>query len=77
MEGRNRGVSSTIRWQFSPGPHPEMARRQLIAAGHTEDGVRGAWNYARSAGYTESTGLGVDRLTAAGRSRASSLEEPR
>ena len=36
------------------GPDPGMASRQLMAAGHTEDEVRGAWNYARSADYTES-----------------------
>ena len=42
------------------GPHPSLASQQLMAAGHTEDEVRGAWNFARSAGYTESTGLGAD-----------------
>jgi hypothetical protein len=40
-----------------------------MAAGFTEDEVRGAWNFARSTGYTEATGLGADRLTAAGRTR--------
>jgi len=52
------------------GPNPGAASRQLMAAGYTEDEVRGAWNFARSAGYTESTGLGADRLTAAGKARA-------
>ena len=55
------------------GTDPGMASRQLMAAGHTEDEVRGAWNYARSAGYTESTGLGADRLTPAGRARAAEI----
>jgi hypothetical protein len=41
------------------GPNPRHAS-QLMAAGHTEDEVRGAWNFARVAGYTESTGLGAD-----------------
>ena len=57
------------------GPDPGMASRQLMAAGHTEDEVRGAWNYARSAGYTESTGLGAGRLTPAGRARGRELGE--
>ncbi|HUP15324.1 MAG TPA: hypothetical protein VM848_04665 [Acidimicrobiia bacterium] len=52
------------------GPDPRLASQQLMAAGHTEDEVRGAWNFARAAGYTESTGLGADRLTAAGKARA-------
>jgi hypothetical protein len=52
------------------GPNPRYATQQLMAAGHSEDEVRGAWNFARSAGYTESTGLGSDRLTAAGMARA-------
>ncbi len=47
------------------GPDSTAASRQLMAAGYTEDKVRGAWNFARSAGYTESTGLGADRLTPA------------
>ena len=52
------------------GPNPRLASQQLMAAGHTEDEVRGAWNFARSAGFTESSGLGADRLTEAGRKRA-------
>ncbi len=55
------------------GPNPRAASRQLMAAGYTEDEVRGAWNFARSAGYTESTGLGADRLTAAGKARGREL----
>ena len=57
------------------GPNPGMARRQLMAAGYSEDEVRGAWNYARSAGYTESTGLGADWLTEAGRARGREKRE--
>ncbi len=52
------------------GPNPGAASRQLMGAGYAEDEVRGAWNFARAAGYTESTGLGTDRLTPAGRARA-------
>ena len=62
------------------GPTPGAVNRQLMAAGYKEDEVRGAWNYARAAGYTESTGLGVDRLTAAGKARAvqigAALDQP-
>ena len=56
------------------GPDRSTATRQLMAAGYTEDEVRGAWNFARAAGYTESTGLGMDRLTAAGKARAAAAE---
>ena len=52
------------------GPDRSTATRQLMAAGYAEDEVRGAWNFARSAGYSESSGLGMDRLTAAGKGRA-------
>ena len=43
---------------------------QLMAAGFNEEEVRAAWDQARAAGFTESTGLGQDRLTEAGRTRA-------
>ena len=46
---------------------------RMAAAGFSEDEIRGAWNYARQAGYTESTGLGQDRLTEVGRERALSF----
>ena len=59
------------------GPDPGFASQQLMAAGHIEDEVRGAWNFARSAGYTESTGLGADRLTPAGKARAAQLTRDR
>jgi hypothetical protein len=52
------------------GPSPRYTTEQLMAAGHSEDEVRGAWNFARSAGFTELTGLGADRLLEAGRARA-------
>jgi hypothetical protein len=55
------------------GPNPRYATQQLMAAGHSEDEIRGAWNFARSAGYTESTGLGADRLTAGGIARAAEM----
>ena len=55
------------------GPNSGFASRQLVAAGYAEDEIRGAWNFARAAGYTESTGLGADRFTAAGRDRAAVL----
>ena len=54
-------------------PNSQLASQQLMAAGHTEDEIRGAWNFARSAGYTESTGLGADRLTPAGKARAAGV----
>ena len=43
------------------------------AAGHTQDEISAAWRSARVAGYTESTGLGMDRLTPAGKARASEI----
>ena len=49
------------------GPNSRLASQQLMVAGHTEDVVWGAWNFARAVGYTESSGLGRDRLTAAER----------
>ena len=32
------------------GPNPRYASQQLMAAGHSEDEVRGAWSFARAAG---------------------------
>ena len=58
------------------GPDRSTATRQLMAAGYTEDEVRGAWNFARAADYTESTGLGMDRLTPAGKARAAEVRRP-
>lgn len=46
---------------------------RMTAAGYSEDEIRGAWNYAHQAGYTEPTGLGQDRLTDAGKERALSF----
>jgi hypothetical protein len=56
------------------GPNPEFASQQLRADRYSEDEIRGAWNYARAAGYTESTTLGMDRLTPAGRARAATIK---
>ena len=55
------------------GPDRISANQQLIAAGYTEDEIRGAWNFARAAGYLESTGLGMDRLTTVGKARAADV----
>lgn len=55
-------------------PNSRLASQQLMGAGHTEDEVRGAWNFARAAGYTEPTGLGRDRLTPAGAARGAAGE---
>lgn len=46
---------------------------RMVAAGFSEAEIRGAWNFARRAGYVESTGLGQDRLTEAGRARAKEI----
>ena len=46
---------------------------RMAAAGYSEDELRGAWNNARQARFTEASGLGHDRLTEAGRNRARSL----
>ena len=48
-----------------------MAMRE---AGHDQEEISAAWREARRAGYTESTGLGMDRLTSAGRARAVLLQ---
>ena len=56
------------------GPNPGFASQQLYTAGFAEDKVRGAWNFARAAGYTTSTGLGEDRLTMAGKARAQEIQ---
>ena len=50
-----------------------MAMRE---AGYDQDEISSAWREARRAGYTESTGLGMDRLTAVGRARAAHLQRP-
>ena len=47
-----------------------MAMRE---AGYTQDEVLAAWREARAAGYTETTGLGMDRLTQEGRVRGREL----
>ena len=47
--------SSTVCWRSSAAPNPRNASMQLMAAGHSEDEVRGAWNFAQAAGYTQSS----------------------
>ena len=42
-------------------------------AGYTQDHVSAAWREAQAAGLTESTGLGMDRLTEAGKLRGREL----
>ena len=49
---------------------PRNVPMAMRAAGHTQDEISAAWREARSAGYTESTGLGMDRLTQAEKRRA-------
>lgn len=48
---------------------PRNVPMAMRAAGYTQDEISAAWREARCAGYTESTGLGMDRLTQAGRRR--------
>lgn len=36
---------------------------EMMSVGFPEDEMREAWDQARAAGFTESTGLGQDRLT--------------
>ena len=70
MEGRNHG----------PVDRRPTARRPVRQTSQRADGDAGsraqpgrnlgAWREARSAGFTESTGLGMDRLTPAGKARA-------
>lgn len=55
------------------GANPRCATQDLMASGHSEDEVRGAWNFAPAGGLTESSGLGADRLTEAGRKRATEI----
>jgi len=49
-----------------------MAMRE---SGYSQDEVSAAWREARAAGYTHSTGLGMDRLTEAGLARGRELVE--
>ena len=49
---------------------PRNVPMTLRAAGFTQEEISAAWREARTSGYTESTGLGMDRLTPAGRDRA-------
>jgi hypothetical protein len=47
--------------------------QEMTSAGFSEDEMRDAWDQARAAGFTESTGLGQDRLTKEGRARGNGL----
>ena len=49
---------------------PRNVPMTLRAAGFTQEQISNAWREARAAGFTEATGLGMDRLTPAGRARA-------
>ncbi|HJQ94970.1 MAG TPA: hypothetical protein VJ935_04585 [Acidimicrobiia bacterium] len=46
---------------------------RMRAAGFGETELLEAWDKARKLGFTESTGLGQDRLTEAGRAKANYL----
>ena len=52
---------------------PRNVPMAMRAAGHTQDEISAAWREARSAGYPESTGLGMDRFTPAGKARAAEV----
>ena len=52
---------------------PHNVPMAMRAAGHTQDEISAAWREARRAGYTESTGLGMDRLTPRGNARAAQV----
>ena len=43
---------------------------RMAAAGYSPDEIAGAWSDARAFGFTDSSGLGQDRLTDGGRARA-------
>lgn len=47
-----------------------MAMRE---AGHSQDEISSAWREGRTSGFTESTGLGMDRLTSVGKARAAEI----
>lgn len=49
---------------------PRNVPMTLRAAGFSQEQISAAWREARTAGFTEPTGLGMDRLTAAGKARA-------
>jgi hypothetical protein len=56
---------------------PRNVTEAMRELGYTQDQVHEAWSAARAARYTESTGLGMDRLTEAGRTRAATLHGQR
>ena len=52
---------------------PRKVAMAMQTAGYTQDQISEAWREARSSKFTESTGLGQDRLTEAGRARGKEL----
>lgn len=52
---------------------PRKVPMAMRAAGHTQDQISEAWREARRAGYTEATGLGMDRITPVGQARAAQV----
>lgn len=52
---------------------PRNVAMVMRTTGYTQDQISEAWTEARAAMLTESSGLGQDRLTDAGRIRAAEL----
>ena len=52
---------------------PKNVAMAMRTAGYTQEQISEAWRQARSTKLTESTGLGQDRLTEAGRTRGKDL----
>lgn len=53
--------------------HPRIVPLTMRERGYTQEQISAAWTAARAARYTESTGLGSDRITVAGRARVATL----
>lgn len=49
----------------------------MRGAGYTQDEISEAWTQARALKLTEPTGLGMDRLTEAGKARAADVTQHR
>lgn len=73
MEGRTMELSIIDQLLICLVDRPRNVPMAMREAGHSQDEISAAWREARRAGYTESTGLGMDRLTATGRARAALL----
>ena len=63
-------VDRIILCLFDQARNVAMAMRD---AGYTQDQISAAWHEARAMGFTESTGLGRDRLTEVGKARCRQL----